>query len=484
MRRAFDIRKAVFVAAAFCGAFAFPAAAGDGSVSVDFTRAVARVKPLHGVNRAPMRLEHKGGLGERDRQREFEEAGIPFVRLHDVGGAWGGTHYVDIPNVFPNFAADESDPASYDFTFTDAFLKPIVKAGCKLVYRLGVTIENNCDIKAYTTHPPPDFAKWARICEHVVMHFNEGWADGFRWGIEYWEIWNEPEGRGNWRGTQQQFFELYRIAANHLKGRFPGIKVGGYGALGFYAVDQPDHPRYGVNGRTNTTKYAEDFMEYITAPATKAPLDFFSWHLYVRNGFKPERIVVHADHCRRMLDRHGFTAAECIFDEWNFIDDINIDAKWPKDWDGVKEMKSAASVVAAFALMQRSPIDKAMYYCALPTSGYCGLFYFPSMRTTPCYEAFRIWNELYRLGGEAGVKCSGDDIYASAATDGTNGVFYVVNNSAAAKSVDVGLAGATGPFALRRLDEDHRALSAAGSWRAGEPLSLPPRGVAVVSCSR
>ena len=451
------------------------------AVSVDFSCTGARIKPLHGVNRAPMRLEHKGSSDGRDSQKEFAEAGIPFVRLHDVGGAWGGTHYVDIPNVFPNFAADENDPANYDFVFTDAFLKPIVKAGCRLVYRLGVTIENNCDIKAYTTHPPPDFAKWARICEHVVMHYNEGWANGFRWGIEYWEIWNEPEGRGNWRGTKREFFDLYRIAANQLKRRFPKIKVGGYGALGFYAVDQPDHPRYGVNGRMNTTKFAEEFMEYITNPATKAPLDFFSWHLYVRNGFKPDRIVVHAAHCRTMLDRHGFTSAESIFDEWNFIDDINIDAKWPKDWDGVKEIKSAASVAAAFALMQRAPIDKAMYYCALPTSGYCGLFYFPSMRTTPCYEAFRIWNILYQLGGEARVECSGEDIYAAAATDGTNGTFYVVNNSVVARNLDVRVNGMSEPFAVRRLDENHRALSYVGEWKMGEPLSLPPRGIAVLS---
>jgi hypothetical protein len=48
----------------------------------------------------------------------------------------------------------------------------------------------------------------------------------------------------------------------------------------------------------------------------------------------------------------------------------------------------AACVAASFCVMQRAPIDKAMYYDAYPQRRYCGLFYWPSERTTPCYEAF------------------------------------------------------------------------------------------------
>ena len=40
----------------------------------------------------------------------LKEAGIPYSRLHDVGGWLGGGLYVDIPNLFPDFDADENDP--------------------------------------------------------------------------------------------------------------------------------------------------------------------------------------------------------------------------------------------------------------------------------------------------------------------------------------------------------------------------------------
>ena len=38
--------------------------------------------------------------------------------MHDVCGPYGGLNYVDIPNVFKDFSADESDPKSYDSATT------------------------------------------------------------------------------------------------------------------------------------------------------------------------------------------------------------------------------------------------------------------------------------------------------------------------------------------------------------------------------
>ena len=257
-------------------------AGGATDLCVDFSREVGVVKPVHGVNNGPVRPMPWG------QQNEFRDAGIPFMRTHDTHSMWGGSHYVDVPNIFPDFDADENDPKNYDFTFTDGYLKPYVEAGVKIFYRLGVTIENYASVKRYTTKPPKDFAKWGRICEHIVRHYNEGWADGHRWNIEYWEIWNEPEAvRGEdsamWSGTEQQFFELYRAAANEIKSKHPGVKVGGYGAMGFYAVDmkpgalRKDKSVIGepTGDQRYYVKWFEDFCKYVTAPETKAPFDFF-----------------------------------------------------------------------------------------------------------------------------------------------------------------------------------------------------------------
>ena len=143
-------------------------------INVQFKERLKAIKPLHGVNRSPIRLG-------AEKIVEFEEAGIPYVRTHDCGGAYGRGIFVDIPNIFRDFEADENAPESYDFAFTDRYLSCIVNAGAKIFFRLGVTIENNWRIRAYRIAPPKDFAKWARVCEHVVRHYNEGWANGHAW---------------------------------------------------------------------------------------------------------------------------------------------------------------------------------------------------------------------------------------------------------------------------------------------------------------
>ena len=73
----------------------------------------------------------------------------------------------------------------------------IVNAGVEPYYRLGITIEHQAYIKPYHTFPPKDPEKWARICEHIIRHYTEGWADGYHYNIRYWEIWNEPEVQNN-----------------------------------------------------------------------------------------------------------------------------------------------------------------------------------------------------------------------------------------------------------------------------------------------
>ena len=51
-------------------------------LTVDFRHSMERIKPVHGVNNCPVRLSE-------EKIPEFEEAGIPFVRTHDSGGAYG-----------------------------------------------------------------------------------------------------------------------------------------------------------------------------------------------------------------------------------------------------------------------------------------------------------------------------------------------------------------------------------------------------------
>lgn len=119
-------------------------------ISVDFERAIGKIKPMHAVGQPPF-------LGmDFSYIEHLKRAHIPFSRLHDVGGPFGGFVFVDIPNLFRDFDADESLPESYDFAFTDKLIESLMKNECEPVFRLGITIENHRTIKAYRVYPPKD----------------------------------------------------------------------------------------------------------------------------------------------------------------------------------------------------------------------------------------------------------------------------------------------------------------------------------------
>ena len=122
------------------------------TVTVDPSRALGPVKPMNAVNNGP-------AIARADQSRgnfaDFRALRVPFARTHDsINQATSNGHTVDISAVFPDFGADENDPASYDFAYTDAFLEAIIAAGAKPFFRLGQTIENV--IKKYHVFPPAE----------------------------------------------------------------------------------------------------------------------------------------------------------------------------------------------------------------------------------------------------------------------------------------------------------------------------------------
>ncbi len=432
------------------------------TLEVNFAKATGRIKPLHGVNNSPMTYG--------DPLPEFADAGIPYVRTHDTAGAYGGTYFVDIPNIFPDFEADPMDPASYDFAFTDAYLKGVTASGCKIFYRLGVTIENYWHIKAYRIHPPRDFKKWAQICAGVIRHYNEGWANGFHYDIEYWEIWNEPENPPMWSGTREEFFELYRTAAIALKKEFPRIKVGGYASCGFYAVTNNKVSDFFKSFLT----WFEDFLKFVTASKGKIPLDFFSWHLYTSSL---DDLIAHAEYMSAKLKEYGLDGVENIFNEWNYID-----PKAKCYFDTMKEMPGASFVAGAFCRMQNSVVDKAMYYDAMPSRAYCGLYYFPSQRVTKTYYAFKAFNELYKLGKQ--VHCAGADntLPVIAAGNAKEGAIMLVNRGARKQEVALRLSGGLTVSRTLLLDRKHD-LEAVEGYFSQDTVTVPAMSVMVLECT-
>ncbi len=401
----------------------------------DFGTRLGKIKPMHGVGQPPIfgmntSLFHYLG-----------EAGIPFSRLHDVGGMFGGNLFVDIHNVFRDFEADVDDEASYDFAFTDLLIAELIKNGIEPIYRLGETIENYNYIRAYRIFPPKDPLKWAKICEHIILHYNHGWANGFHYGISYWEIWNEPDnGRDNaenmmCQGTPEEYYELYDVAAKHLKAVFGDeIKVGGYASCGFrYVISNPRAfgidadsagEGYGDGRSKSFLNFLEGFFKYISE--RKSPLDFFSWHSYL----SVKSTLIAARYIEKRLSELGYGDVELQLNEWNngYEDMADADAALQNTIRLRGTGLAAAKALAMMCAMQGTKNDILCFYDAgFGTSYYRGMFDPKTREPEPLYYAFVAFNKLYEMGTEA--KCEGacQEIYALAATDGIKNAAVIAN---------------------------------------------------------
>ena len=363
-------------------------------INVNFASPVGKIKPMHSVNNGP-----SGSRGAGNAEY-FTQAGIPFARTHDANFAptYGAPHTVDIIAIFPNFDADETDPASYDFHLTDEYMETIMKAGTKVFFRLGNKIEH--ESKRYGALPPADFAKWARICEYIIRHFNEGWGDGHHYGMEYFEIWNEPDLHPQcWDGKDEDFFTLFEITARHLKGCFPHLKIGGPAITS-------------VNNRG----FMIPFFDYITRDKENpVPLDFFSFHLYTTN---PDEFANHARIARKVLDDYGYTETEIILNEWNYVRGWRPKEEIIYSHRAKRALKGAAFTSASMIASQKSPMDHLMYYDARVSAGWNGLFDHISQEPLKPYYAIWDFNRLYKLETEVACEVEGDDLYALAATNG------------------------------------------------------------------
>lgn len=374
-------------------------------ITVHFNQPVRAMKPVHGVNNGP-----KTRLFSLDMSRYFVEAGIPYSRLHDTEYPYGSGHFVDIPCIFPDFAADPQDPAAYDFTLTDEYIAAIVAAGTQVFYRLGVSIEHAS--KKYNIYPPTDNQKWADICLGIIRHYNEGWANGYHYGIEYWEIWNEPENPPMWQGNMEQYFALYEIAACTIKSKYPALKVGGYASCGFYAITRESQTPFYQGFVT----YFTDFLSFVRQK--KLPLDFFSWHLYTTDV---NEMVAHARYVRRTLDQFGFSQTESIVNEWNYV------TSSADRFVRMKTLEAAAFVAAVLCALQQEAVDMGNYYDAQPNMRYCGLFDYEKARK-PFY-ALAAFNSLYRLQTQVESSCTQSGIWTCAAANEEDGALLIVNTN-------------------------------------------------------
>ncbi|HEX4718649.1 MAG TPA: hypothetical protein VH300_08985 [Thermoleophilaceae bacterium] len=307
------------------------AAGGLRQVTIDASKPTGLIRSLQGVSGTPL----PGNDDHGDYTIQHHQLGVDFVRTHDIDcSGTGDIDGIGENRIFKDWSADPNDPASYNFGPTDRALLSAARAGEQIEFNLGHS-DLSCAGLGFNNTPPPDPALYAQVARRVAQHYNDGWANGYRLHIRYWEIWNEPDLVPFWAGTAQQFYALYDATARALKSLHPWMKIGG--------------PALTTNN--DITGFRESLLAYIRAH--DLPLDFWTIHHYSDFTEDPLDFNRLADVSRALLDSYGFNRAEIHLNEWNY----GI-AEQPT------ETQRSAYVASSLINMQDSQLARAAFYRA------------------------------------------------------------------------------------------------------------------------
>jgi xylan 1,4-beta-xylosidase len=264
-------------------------------VRVDAARTIGTIRSLQGVDGLPGGAD-AGGLqihAGPDLRQRWKNAHVDSVRTY----IWHARlDTIDNPgSLFPRWAADVDDPASYNFAATDAAVRASREVGAEIVFTVATAIP-------YNKKPPEDLPKYAAVLRHIVQHYCSGWAGGFAGAIKYWEIGDEPDlNTYHFAGTPEQFYAMYAAAAAAIKSVDPALQVGGPGLA------------FPLN---ENAPYREGLFRVVKEK--RLPFDFFSWKWYsdaTEDPFDINRVnsVVTAK-----LAEAGLAGTPQFITNWNF----------------------------------------------------------------------------------------------------------------------------------------------------------------------
>jgi hypothetical protein len=260
----------------------------------------------------------------------WREAGLTTVRSFD----WvSRLDTRDNPqSLFPDWSADPTDPASYNFAATDEWVDAVHGIGADVLFTIASSIPQN-------KLPALDVPTYGVVVEHIVRHYAAGWANGPAKPVRRFEFGDQPDlGPLHFDGPAAAFYDMYAAFTAAVARVDDTLEVGGPSVA--FPLN-PDAP------------YREGFLAFVRDRGLR--LDFFSFLWFVDASRDPFDFRYVAHELRTLLDGFGFTDTRLLLSYWNYLAIPNTTAPAPE--------KAAFQAAAAIAL-QDTVIDEAFFFRA------------------------------------------------------------------------------------------------------------------------
>jgi xylan 1,4-beta-xylosidase len=390
-------------------------------------------------------------------RRCHDELGFQHVRFHALLSDELGT------------LVREGEKLLYSFFNADQIIDFLLSIGMRPFVELSFMPETlasgHTTVFSYRGNvtPPRDYDQWGTLIRKITQH----WVD--RYGAPevrewFFEVWNEPNLKAFWTGTQDEYFQLYRRATEAIKSVDRSLKVGG--------------------PATADNEWIQAFLDFCTTNVV--PVDFVSTHHYPTDAFGQPGAdtVTQLEHAPRDVmkaqvarSRDESRGLPLYYTEWNISSNQR---------DPMRDEPFAAAFVTRIIMEARglaqgysfwtfSDIFSESYFPSVPFHGGFGLLNLHGI-AKPTYRAFQL---LHRLGTEfLEVHGTHETVDAWAVRKG-GAITILLTNLAMPRhpiqteSVNLRLSGASAPRAafIERIDEDH--ANPRKLWHAmGEPEYL------------
>jgi xylan 1,4-beta-xylosidase len=416
--------------------------------------------------------EHTVGSGHAplalraDWQRQLrqchDELGFRHVRFHDLLSDDMGT------------LVDEQDQFRYSFFNADQICDFLVSMGMKpfveLSFMPAALSSGNTTVFHYAANvtPPKDFAKWATLISKLIAHWVE------RYGIDevctwFFEVWNEPNLKAFWTGTQADYFKLFQVTAHAIKEVNNRLQVGG--------------------PATAKNAWITEFLDF--CEKNNVPVDFVSTHHYPTDalGSVGEDTEAQLAHSQRSIlrewaqdTRRKARDKPLYYTEWSSSSNPR-DHLHDEPYTAavvIKTMMEARGLVNGYSYWTFSDIFEENYMSANAFQGGFGLLTLQGV-AKPVYRAFEL---LHRLGLDEFPVDGTHETVDVWVVRGSDILTVLLTNNVqpqhpiATESVHVQLNGIPSPRSvyIERIDDNH--ANAKPLWiEMGKPSLPTPRQV-------
>jgi xylan 1,4-beta-xylosidase len=394
-------------------------------------------------------------------KRCHEELGFQYVRFHGLLSDDMGTIVREEKKLlYSFFNADQV----FDFLLSIG-MKPFVELSF-MPTALALGKKTVFNYEANVT-PPRDYKQWATLINRLVSHYVQ------RYGLEevrqwFFEVWNEPNLKSFWTGTQRDYFKLYRYTADAIKKVDRSLRVGG--------------------PATARSEWIEEFVDF--CERNKVPADFISTHHYPTDGFESdEETEVQLFQSQRGImrevaqdTRRRARGRPVYYTEWNSSSnprDPLHDEPYAAAF-AVATILEAKGLVEGYSFWTFSDIFEENFFPTVPFHGGFGLLNLHGI-PKPTYRAFQLLHDvgteqLLVDGLHETVDCSlirKDSTVTVLLTNHTT-----PGHSIETEQIDIRLSNASKPVAahIQRIDSEH--ANPKRLWEEmGQPEYLDPKDV-------